>query len=207
MTQTQFLLFSVTSVAVIATPGPTMLLALSNGATSGMRIAFFGILGAVLSDLLLIGVVALGLGTVLYASETLFTVVKWAGVAYLLWIARQLWKSRPKAMGLAGGQPVSALRAFLRSLMVALSNPKGLPFMVAFLPQFVNPAGPQLPQYAQLAAMFAGINLMLMTSYALGGTQVTRWLTERGLRTLNKSCAGIMMLLAGALLTVHRSSL
>ncbi|WP_230459468.1 LysE family translocator [Burkholderia ubonensis] len=87
MDSTTLLLYAVTVSAVTITPGPTMLLALNNGATRGLRVAAYGIAGAALSDLILIGAVGCGLGAILQASEQLFAAVKWIGAAYLLYLA------------------------------------------------------------------------------------------------------------------------
>jgi threonine/homoserine/homoserine lactone efflux protein len=81
MSTAMLMLFIVTSFVAIATPGPTVLLALSNGARFGTRMALFGFLGAMLSDLILIGTVSIGLGAVLAASEVAFQILKWIGVA------------------------------------------------------------------------------------------------------------------------------
>src|SRR5512145_2535933 len=139
MTFTTICLYIVTCFAVTVTPGPTMLLALANGTSRSWRIAGMGILGAALSDLLLIGAVSVGLGALLAASEAIFTTVKWVGVLYLAWLAIQLWFRQPAAVKMnIDNSSSTATKAFSRSLLVALSNPKGLLFFSAFLPQFIN---------------------------------------------------------------------
>ncbi|MGJ4749141.1 LysE family translocator, partial [Leptospira sp. SA-E8] len=90
MTSTTLVLFLTSSLLLAITPGPTMLLTLSNGASGGMRLAVFGMLGANLGSGLLIAAAALGLGSVLAASETLFDALRWLGVVYLCWMGVQL---------------------------------------------------------------------------------------------------------------------
>src|SRR5919106_3743229 len=97
MSTTVLMLFIITSFVAIATPGPTVLLALSNGARFGARVALFGMLGAMLSDLILIGSVSIGLGAVLAASEVAFQVLKWMGVVYLLYLGIQLLRTHPQS--------------------------------------------------------------------------------------------------------------
>jgi threonine/homoserine/homoserine lactone efflux protein len=87
MTILTLLAFAFVAVAVIATPGPTVLLALTNGSRFGVRRACAGMTGAVMSDFILVGAAALGLGALLAASEFWFTVVKWIGVGYLAFLA------------------------------------------------------------------------------------------------------------------------
>src|SRR5919106_6957279 len=97
MSTTVLILFIVTSFVAIATPGPTVLLALSNGARFGTRVALYGMLGAMLSDLILIGSVSVGLGAVLAASEVAFQILKWMGVIYLVYLGIQLVRTHPQS--------------------------------------------------------------------------------------------------------------
>ncbi len=201
------LMFAAASLALAVIPGPTMLLALANGMAGGMRRAAWGMAGAGLGAGMLIAVVAVGLGSLLNASATLFNVVRVAGVLYLLWLAVQLWRSPPvdvqAAVAQVPGQQAVGRAAFARSLGVALSNPKTLLFFAAFLPQFVDPAQPQALQYAVLGALFVGLDTLVMVAYAAAGWQAVRWLSQRGLRWLNRSCAVGMGVLA-ALLAGYR---
>lgn len=189
------MLYSVTVTVVTITPGPTMLLALNNGARGGMRIAACGIAGAALSDLILISAVGFGLGAVLQASELLFSLVKWLGAVYLLYLAWMFWRA-PVQMAHGDAPelhlPPSGRTAFIRSLLVALSNPKGLLFFSAFLPQFIQPSGSAFQQYATLAVVTALIDIALMTLYALSGKQAMRALSGNALRWLNRGCAGLL---------------
>src|SRR5688572_14899269 len=88
------LVFSMVALVAIATPGPTVLLALANGSRFGVRRSVAGMLGAVVSDFVLVGAVALGLGALLAASEFWFTVLKYAGALYLAWLGWRLLRSQ-----------------------------------------------------------------------------------------------------------------
>ena len=126
------LMFAAASLALAVIPGPTMLLALSNGMGGGMRRAVWGMAGAILGSALVIAVVAVGLGSLLAASATLFEALRAVGVLYLLWLAAQLWRSPPldvrDALAHVPGRQAQGRAAFVRSLLVALSNPKSLLF-------------------------------------------------------------------------------
>jgi homoserine/homoserine lactone efflux protein len=202
------LLYLIASIALAITPGPTMLLALSNGIAGGMRAAVWGILGASLGACVLVGTVALGLGSLLAASEWLFNAIRVAGVGYLVWLGVRLWRSQPLDIGaVLAVSRADALRgrvAFLRSLTVALSNPKTLLFFAAFLPQFIDTAAPQGQQYLVLGAIFVGLDTCVMLGYAAAGTQAVRWLSRGSLRTLNRGCAAGMWLLAATLAVWRR---
>jgi homoserine/homoserine lactone efflux protein len=202
------LMFATASLALAVIPGPTMLLALSNGMGGGLRRAAWGIGGATLGSAMVIAVVAIGLGSLMLASAWLFDAVRTVGVLYLLWLAWQLWRS-PVAdvqatLAQVPGREVQGRAAFTRSLTVALSNPKALLFFAAFLPQFVDPAQALAPQYTLLGALFVTIDALVMVAYALAGRQAVRWLSQAGLRWLNRGCAVGMALLALLLASYRR---
>jgi threonine/homoserine/homoserine lactone efflux protein len=201
VTQT-LLIFSLVAFIGIATPGPTVLLALSNGSRFGVRASLPGMAGAVLSDFVLISAVAVGLGAILAASEFWFSVVKWVGVAYLAYLGIRLLRSKgtlavPDEQRTAGQASPRAI--FLRSLLVAVTNPKGYLFFSAFLPQFIVPSEPQLVQYAALAVTFATIDFVVMFGYAAAGAQAIRFLRARGVLWLDRLCGGALLALAGSL--------
>lgn len=204
------LMFATASLALAVIPGPTMLLALSNGMGGGLRRAAWGMAGANLGSVIVISVVAVGLGALLASSAWLFEAVRAVGVLYLLWLAVQLWRSPPQDMRTAlaqvPGQQVQGRAAFVRSLVVALSNPKSLLFFAAFLPQFVDPAQAMVSQYALLGALFVAIDALVMAAYALAGRQAVRWLSGDGLRWLHRGCAVGMGLLALLLASVRRQA-
>lgn len=203
MNTNTLLLFAAAATALAVTPGPTMLLALSNGISGGMRAAVGGIAGASLGSSVVIATVALGLGSLLAASEWLFNAIRVVGVVYLVWLGIKLWRTPPadvKAiLAASSARPLPGRLALLRSLAVALSNPKSLLFFAAFLPQFVDPAQPQGTQYLALGAIFVGIDTLVMFAYAMAGTQAVRWLSQRSLRAMNRGCATGMWLLAATL--------
>jgi threonine/homoserine/homoserine lactone efflux protein len=201
MTQT-LLFFSLVALVGIATPGPTVLLALTNGSRFGVRASLPGMAGAVLSDFVLICAVAVGLGALLAASEFWFSVVKWVGVAYLAYLGIRLLRSKgtlavPDEQSSAGRASSRAI--FLRSLLVAVTNPKGYLFFSAFLPQFIVPTEPQLVQYVALAVTFATIDFVVMIGYASAGAQAVRFLRARGVLWLDRLCGGALLALAGSL--------
>ncbi|EHK63778.1 LysE family translocator [Achromobacter arsenitoxydans] len=209
MTLATLLLFILASAVTIITPGPTVLLAMSNGSRHGVRAACWGMGGAVLADLILIGAVACGLGVVLAASEIAFQVVKWAGAAYLAWLGWKLLRA-DAALAMPSVQArtdrPTGLALGLRSFVVALTNPKALLFMSAFLPQFINPAAPLPTQYAILAAVMALMNVATMLAYAALGAQMVRAFQGGGLRWLNRVCGGLLIGLAGTLALYRRAA-
>lgn len=209
MTLTILLAFAAVAFIGIATPGPTVLLALANGSRYGLRRALPGMLAAVISDFVLIGAVALGLGALLAASEFWFSVVKWLGAAYLAFIGIQMLRSSGSLGNALNDAPagISTPRAiFTKSFLVAVTNPKGYLFFSAFLPQFIDPAAPQAQQYLLLAMVFAAIDFVVMLGYAVLGSQAIRLLKQSGARWLDRICGGALLALAGSLAFYRRTA-
>ncbi|MCU0829110.1 MAG: LysE family translocator [Tabrizicola sp.] len=203
--------FALASLVVVTTPGPTVLLALSNGSRFGLAAASYGIAGAALSDMVLILAAAVGLGALLSASAFWFSVVKWIGVVYLIWVGVQMIR----AAGTSGALPDRSMTAgpesrrliFRKSFLVAVTNPKGYLFFTAFLPQFLMPSEPLLPQYVILALTFVVVDIAVMSIYAGLGFRAARFLREAGAKWIDRSCGVLLILLGGALALVRRSDL
>ncbi|WP_291386741.1 MULTISPECIES: LysE family translocator [Achromobacter] len=209
MSLATLLLFVLASAIAIITPGPTTLLAMSNGSRHGVRAACWGMGGAVMADLVLIGAVACGLGVLLAASEVAFQIVKWVGAAYLAWLGWKLLRSdAPVTLPSESARDArpAGLALGLRSFVVALTNPKALLFMSAFLPQFINPTAPLPAQYAILAGVLALLNVATMLAYAALGAQMVRAFRAGGLHWLNRICGGMLIGLAGTLALYRRTA-
>ena len=209
MNVSTLLVFALVAFVAIATPGPTVLLALANGSRHGVRQSLPGMLGAVLSDFVLVGAVALGLGALLAASEFWFSVVKWVGAAYLAWLGLRLLRSKG---GLdlsqleAGRGTATPRRIFARSFLVAVTNPKGYLFCSALLPQFIDSAAPQWPQYLAIGLVFAGLDFVVMLGYAVVGARAVRLLRQRAVLWLDRSCGAALLALAGSLAFYRRGA-
>ena len=213
MTFATALLFSIVALAAIATPGPTVLLALSNGSRRGVRGALPGILGAVLSDFVLVGAVALGLGALLAASEFWFSMLKWVGAVYLAWLGVRMLRSkggsfdapRADAAEPATGMNGDGRKVFLKSFLVAVTNPKGYLFCSALMPQFIDPTAAQGMQYAIIAVLFASLDALVMGVYAFVGARAMRLLTAAAGRWIDRTCGAMLLALAGSLAFYRRS--
>ncbi|MBP2559231.1 threonine/homoserine/homoserine lactone efflux protein [Neorhizobium galegae] len=209
MSDVTLLAFAIVALIGIATPGPTVLLALTNGSRYGLRRALPGMAGAMISDFVLIGAVALGLGALLAASEFWFSVVKWLGAGYLAFLGFMLLRSKGSLDVTAGDAAAgsgSATSIFLKSFLVAVTNPKGYLFFSAFLPQFIAPDAPQFPQYVVLALVFALIDFAVMFGYALLGSRAVHLLKKKGALWLDRLCGGALLALAGSLALYRRAA-
>ncbi|MGK6310127.1 LysE family translocator [Variovorax sp. DT-64] len=203
------LVFAFVALIAIATPGPTVLLALANGSRFGVRRALPGMLGAVASDFVLVGAVALGLGALLAASEFWFSVLKWVGAAYLAWLGIRLLRSQGSldvSQQDAAGVGGSPRAIFAKSFLVAVTNPKGYLFCSALMPQFIDPSAAQWPQYVAIGLVFAGLDFSVMLAYAVIGARAVKLLRRRAVLWLDRCCGGALLALAGSLAFYRRSA-
>jgi threonine/homoserine/homoserine lactone efflux protein len=167
MTVETWLAFAAASAILILIPGPTVLLVVSYALGQGWRTAFPMAVGVALGDFTAMTFSILGLGALLAASATVFTVLKWIGAAYLVWLGIKLWR----AGGALDAQPrtdaASAWKMLGHAWLVTALNPKGLIFFVSFLPQFINPQASFLPQVSIFGATFLALAFMNAVGYAL----------------------------------------
>ncbi len=201
--------FALVALVAIVTPGPTVLLALANGSRFGVRRATFGMLGAVVSDAVLVAAVALGLGAVFATSELIFSIVKWVGVAYLVYLGVMLLRSKGKLGHVDAPENAKAgsrRGVFLKSFLVAVTNPKGYLFVGALLPQFIDPARPQVVQYVAIGVLFCAIDFVVMFAYAVLGTQAVRLLRRRGVVWIDRICGTVLLGLAASLAFIRRAN-
>ncbi len=159
-----WLAFVAASAVLLVIPGPTILLVVSYALGQGRRVALPIATGVALGDFTAMTLSMLGVGALLAASATLFTVLKWIGAGYLIWLGIKLWRAGGSANfgeARSGGSP---LRMMLHAWVVTALNPKGITFFVAFLPQFLDPTRDFLTQLVIFEATF----LVLAATNAFG---------------------------------------
>lgn len=200
-----WLAFFVASWLISLSPGAGAISCMTAGMRFGYRRGLWNILGLQLGIMFILVVVAAGLGAVLAASTTAFAVVKWLGVAYLVWLGVQQWRAPAEPLAVDGVPADGTRKALvLRGFLVNATNPKGLLFMLAVLPQFIDPARPQLPQYAICAATLLFTDLVVMSGYTGLAARVLRLLrAPHHLRAMNRTFGGLFVA-AGALLATFR---
>jgi threonine/homoserine/homoserine lactone efflux protein len=167
------LLFAASALALVAIPGPNIVYIVTRSIDQGRRAGFASAFGVETATLLHVTAAAAGLSAALASSATAFAVVKYAGAAYLLYLAAKTLISRDEGAGHAPRTPASPLRVFVAGMLVNLLNPKVALFFLALLPQFVDPqAGPAWTQILVLGAMLAAIGLASDLLYAVGAGRV-----------------------------------
>ncbi len=177
--QTWFL-YTLAAVGLSLTPGPNGLLALTHGALYGTRKTIFTILGGSLGFTTVVGFSMFGIGALLAANVGLLVVLKWLGGAYLVFLGIQVWRSPALAESRKVISNSSGGKLFQAGLLSAISNPKGILFFVAFLPQFINPAESLFLQFLVMASTFVVIEFIYELMVASLADRIQPWLKRVG---------------------------
>jgi threonine/homoserine/homoserine lactone efflux protein len=182
-----WLAFTLATIVLLLIPGPTVLLVVSYALGQGFRTALPMAVGVALGDFTAMTLSLLGVGALLAASATVFTVLKWIGAAYLVWLGIKLWR----AGGTLAAEPkrtaASAAKMLGHAWIVTALNPKGITFFVAFLPQFLNPQADFLTQAAIFEATFLVLAFANALGYALVAARARGFIkSPRAIRVVNR---------------------
>ena len=201
-----WLTFFAASWAISLSPGAGAVAAMSAGLNHGFRRGYFTTFGLVLGIWTQVIVVGVGLGALVAASSTAFLVVKWAGVAYLVWLGISQWRAPATPMVAQGdeGPTVTRRSMILRAWMINSVNPKGTVFLLAVVPQFMVLSQPLLPQYLIIAATLGFTDLVVMAGYTVLAARVLGALkSPYHIRAMNR-VFGSLFVVAGSLLALFK---
>ncbi len=207
MNWTLYSLFLVAGLTVAAAPGPTVLQIFAQSLTGDIRRPVSLIAGSLVANTLMVSATVFGLSALILASQTAFDVMRWIGSAYLIYLGIHYWRMRGGAVSAAGPAPAKPYRVlFFQAALTSLTNPKGLVFYIAFLPQFVAPGGDPQFQLAVLGASYIFLCLIADSGYVLAGRMLTHlFSTPRAVRLTNR-LTGTALIAAGlSLLRVQRA--
>lgn len=189
-------------------PGAGAIASMSSGLQYGFWRGYWNAFGLQLALIVQIAIIAAGLGAVLATSALAFTLIKWFGVAYLVYLGIKQWRALPSDMSddstiRSVGKPLALIA---RGFLVNISNPKALVFMLAILPQFIDTHLPLLPQYLTIAVTMVSVDLIVMAGYTGLASKVLRLLkTPKQQRRMNRTFAGLFVSAAAFLATLHRA--
>lgn len=192
--------------AISLSPGAGAVAAMSAGLSHGFRRGYFMTFGLILGILTQVLFVSAGLGALIAASETAFAVIKWVGVAYLVWLGVQQWRAPAKPLAAVDEGAVLATRRqlVLRGWGVNAVNPKGTVFLLAVVPQFIDLNAPLAPQYLIIGATLGFTDLVVMGGYtALAARVLAALKSAQHIRMLNR-VFGTLFIAAGLLLASVR---
>jgi homoserine/homoserine lactone efflux protein len=197
-------LYCLTVFLISATPGPNMLHILTRSVDLGLARSLPAMAGCLSALVTMMAASALGLTALLFALPGAFDALRYLGTAYLIWLGLKAWRATlddPQEGVIAAPPPALSPWAVYRGgFIIAISNPKALLFVAAFLPQFINPALPKGPQFAILVSTFAVIETFWYFSYALGGRGLSAWLQKPSAQRLFNRLTGAVFIAFGALL-------
>lgn len=206
-----WLAFLGASIAISVSPGAGAVQSMATGLTHGLRRGAWSVAGLQIGLMAQLAIVSIGLGAAVAKSVVAFTVIKWIGVLYLVYLAVRQWRTtvedlsgQVSADADARGGPLALLT---RGALVNLTNPKGLVFLLAVLPQFVVLGHPLLPQYLTIALTMVAVDVVVMCAYTGLASRILGWLrTRRQQRILNRAMAGLFALAAVVLSLVRRAA-
>jgi homoserine/homoserine lactone efflux protein len=206
MTLATWLTFFLACWAISISPGPGALSAMSAGLKYGFPRGYWNTVGLILGILGQFLIVAVGLGAVLAASETAFTAVKFLGAGYLVYLGIKQLRAQAAPVTLAPDEEgtASIRELIMRGLLLNITNPKGTVFLLAVVPQFVDPARPLTQQYAILAGSLAFTDIIVMGAYTLLAAKVLGLLRGPShIRWMNRGI-GSLFIAAGLFLATFR---
>jgi threonine/homoserine/homoserine lactone efflux protein len=192
-------MFFLVETALCLTPGPAVLLVLSQALTRGSSRAVWSIGGIIAANTVYFVLSATGIGAILLASYQLFFAIKWLGAAYLLWLGVSAFfgKSKVLSVGRDERAPVSSARMFLNGFILQMANPKALVFFTALLPQFINPRAAVIPQVAILALTSVVVEFFVQLFYAVLAGRVTHLATQPRFAAVTNRISGTLLVGAG----------
>lgn len=189
MTLHAWWLFVVAVFLLCGTPGPNMLHVMARSVSFGARRSIAAMAGCLTALVLVLAASAAGVSALLAAWPRVFDALRYAGVAYLIFLGIKAWRGAGSPIDVGDDAQstlilptVSARRLYRGGFVIGISNPKLLLFAAAFLPQFVDRGSPQAPQFAILVATFAVVESFWYGVYAAGGRTLARYLTRPALR-------------------------
>ena len=206
MSLEHWLAFVAASAVLLAIPGPTILLVISYALGHGRKAAPASVAGVALGDFTAMTASMLGLGVLLATSAMLFTILKWVGAAYLVYLGYKLWRA-PATLGEATEETTTRPgRIFLHLYAVTALNPKSIVFFVAFLPQFIDATAPLLPQILIMEATFLALATLNALSYALMATVARRTIRKPSVQRAVNRVGGSLLIGAGVLTVVWKKA-
>jgi homoserine/homoserine lactone efflux protein len=197
-------LFVAVSILPALSPGPAILLAISNSIRFGSSATIYSAMGNTLGLTILGFAVGFGLAALMAASAGAFTVVKFVGAAYLLYLGTKLWLSG-KALDFSPGTtaiPKPPKKLFIEALLLALTNPKGLVLLAALIPPFVNHNLPVFPQVAIYSITFAVMCFFNHIFLAFAASRVRRFLSSEKRVVAVRRALGTLFIGFGAALAL-----
>lgn len=193
-----YLIFLLTTSVVVFTPGAAAIAMASQGATNGGQRALFGVAGVALANVVYFVLSATGIASLIIASNLLFSIIKWVGVAYLVYLGLTALLSKAGAISVQPDKHTSAVSTlFAKGFVIEFANPKALLYFAAILPQFLNTDAPIIPQILIMGGTTFLIDVTAYSAYAFLGDRLARGGVKKWIVSAVNKTAGLALLFAG----------
>ncbi|MES2048712.1 MAG: LysE family translocator [Pseudomonadota bacterium] len=198
-------LFFVMATATVFSPGPGVVMTLSNALRYGLRGTFGGILGIAFGAMLVAAISATSVGVILASSALAFSVMKYLGAAYLIFLGIKLWRAPAFQFTEQAPHEASFARRFIEGWTLQLTNPKAIFFFLSVFPQFIDHTMNYAFQFIVLVLTYSSLVIVIHCAYALTARRAKNWLnSEKGGRIMNKTGAITFLFFGAAMLTARR---
>ncbi|MBY7838739.1 homoserine/homoserine lactone efflux protein [Vibrio fluvialis] len=200
-----WLAYVATAIVFSLAPGSGTVNSISNGLSYGTRKSLASIAGLQIGLAIHIMLVGAGIGALVAQSALAFAIIKWVGAVYLVWLGIQKWRDRSSLVADAATQTLSAGTLLRKAVLINLTNPKSIVFLVALFPQFLEPARDQMTQLLVLGITTVTIDSFVMLGYTSLASQMGRFIrSDRIMRKINR-VFGSMFMGCGALLAAAKA--
>jgi len=205
----QYLLYLIIVVVTVASPGPGVILTLSNAIRHGVKAALSGVVGIAMGILIIAVISASSLGVLLSTSALAFMVIKYIGAAYLIYLGVKLWRSAVMNLESETSNKVSKIpqygKRFKEGFLITLLNPKPIFFFMSLFPQFINHQQSYFLQFTILTLTFSSVIIIVHTSYALAANSIKGWLSSpKGSKAVNRVGGSVFVLFGFGLASSQR---
>ncbi len=201
---TNWIYYTIAILILTSSPGPSVLLCITKSVTQGFNLAVYTALGSLFA---IIGIMTLsftGLGLLIATSDMIFTIIKYIGAVYLIYLGYKTFTSKQEDYHFKKNAKISKknkLDSFLNGFIVGASNPKAIIFFTALFPQFINANSPLLIQYMIFVSTFAVLELSWLLFYAYLGHKSSSWFLQKGRAKFFNKITGSVFIGAGILLS------
>jgi len=197
-------LFLLMATVTVLSPGPGVVMTLTNSLRYGLKGTFGGILGIAVGALVVAAISATSLGVLLATSALAFTALKFVGAAYLIYLGVRAWRAPPFQFTEQGAHEASFAKRFLEGLSLQLTNPKAIFFFLSLFPQFIDPSRNYAAQFSALVLTYSSLVVVIHCTYAFFARRSKNWLSsEKGSRAVGKA-GGVTFAFFGATLAMAK---
>ena len=198
-----FLLFLATTAVVVFSPGPAAITITAQGSGNGVLRAQYGIFGIASANVIYFALSATGIASIIIASNFLFTIIKWIGIAYLVYLGLSAIFSKSGGLKIKKGKRDEARILFAKGFVVEFANPKALLYFAAILPQFLNVNAPIAPQFLIMGVTTLVLDIVAYSVYAFLGASISKsgvkpWVVK----SLNTTAGGALLFSAFKMMKV-----